>query len=482
MPFPFVLPTTSGFSFASSFICESHPSLPLSANTYRGVVKDTLKKHKRLPPSAQISNLATVTSSLQDYIPYLLTIDAGLNDNQLIAGDTIKIVVQSQPAIEWRPTLSDDPVPGRERPRVKLTSLDHEIAFVFSTLGFSHVLKARSALQPLHATGSDFIGTQDRANAITAAMRSLLDAVSVWDFLGSRAEHGVSSLPCVDVAPAMIRSLAAAAHAEATLLAVLKDDPYPAAVAQDRNKNDKEWMFKSPEIPKVRAHLYARLCLAAAEHAAKASSLCQSASAGTTKVNPAFSRYVDDLRRTSRAKACRFFGIGAEMEGQTAEGIGWLYAGLQELGVEIKENKKGLSLSRFKKEFADKREDRRVEKEAAWGSDAGKAEETRVIEMLSAKWNKINDTMNTQAIPPANSLLLKMPSGREIHTIKPYEPPVLDAAVLETMRATPEVIDDYANDLSSDDDMRSPSGPVGAFPGTSTDYTRSPSTAGNTYY
>jgi hypothetical protein len=90
--------------------------------------------------------------------------------------------------------------------------------------------------------------------------------------------------------------------------------------------------------------------------------------------------------------------------------------------------------------------------------------------------------MNTKAIPPANSLLLKMPSGREIHTIKPYQPPLLDANTLEAMRATPQAIDDYANDLSSDDDIRGSSGPVGAFPGTSADYTRSPSTSGNIYY
>jgi hypothetical protein len=357
MPFPFVLPTTSAFSFTQAFVCESHPSLPLTASTYRGVVRDTLKKHKRLPPASQTSSLASVASSLNDYIPYLLAIDAGVNDNQLIAGNTIKVVVQSQPHIEWRPTLSDEPVPGRERPRVRLTSLDHEICFVFSTLGFYHVLMARSALQPLHVTGANFMGGQERAAATTTAIRALLDAASVWEYLGSRAEHGVTSIPCIDVAPAMIKSLAELAHAEATLLAVLKDDPYPAA-----------------------------------EHAAKAASLCQSASATSTKVHSSYFKYVDDLRRTSRAKACRLFGIAAEMEGQTAEGIGWLNAGLQELGVQVKDSKKSLGFSRFRKELAEKKEDRRVEKEAAWGSDAGKAEEIRVIEMLSEKWNKINDT------------------------------------------------------------------------------------------
>jgi hypothetical protein len=90
--------------------------------------------------------------------------------------------------------------------------------------------------------------------------------------------------------------------------------------------------------------------------------------------------------------------------------------------------------------------------------------------------------MNTRAIPPANSLLLKMPSGREIHTIKPYEPSLLEPSVLEAMRVVPDAIDDYSNDLSSDDDMQSPPVAVGAFPGTSSQYTRSPSTNTNIYY
>lgn len=34
-----------------------------------------------------------------------------------------------------------------------------------------------------------------------------------------------------------------------------------------------------------------------------------------------------------------------------------------------------------------------------------------------------------------------MPSGREIHTVKPFVPPVLDPAVLEAMRAPPDPLD-----------------------------------------
>jgi hypothetical protein len=91
--------------------------------------------------------------------------------------------------------------------------------------------------------------------------------------------------------------------------------------------------------------------------------------------------------------------------------------------------------------------------------------------------------MNTQIIPPINTLLSKMPSGREIHTVKPYELPSLDPDVWEGMRAPPEEDDGFVDDLSSDDDIKGgPSAPVGAFPGTVSDYSRTPSTPGNAYY
>ncbi|KOS18977.1 pH-response regulator protein palC [Escovopsis weberi] len=502
MPFPFVLPTTSSFSFSSCFACDSHPSLPLSASTYRGVVRDALKKHKALPAASKASSLNSVVSSLEAYIPYLLAIDAGLC-NQVVpvagppgsgggggAGELVDVILKTTPCMAWRPTVCADAVPGRERARrVKATSLEHEIGFALSALAGARVLTARAALQPLYSTTTEFLGAQERAAAVTAATRHLLAAASVYEYLVERGEQVVGAPPSADVTPATLRALACLALAEATLLAVLKDDPYPAAVAQDRNRNDREWMFRSPEIPKVRAHLFARLCLAASEHAAKASSLCQAAGpgagSGSGRISPALLRYVEDLRRTSRAKACRFFGIDAELGGETAEGIAWMRAGLQELGAQAKDAKKGpgLSLSRLKKDFEERREDRRVDKETAWGADAGRLEEIRILEMLDAKWNKINDTMNTRPIPPINSLLAKMPSGRDIHTIKPYQPPCLDRDVLESMRAPPEGDDDvFGDEASSDDnDGSRPSAPIGAFPGSAAEYGRS-STPGGSYY
>ncbi len=58
------------------------------------------------------------------------------------------------------------------------------------------------------------------------------------------------------------------------------------------------------------------------------------------------------------------------------------------------EAKKGLGFGRLKREWSDKREDRKVERGSGWGRDAGKLEETRVIEMLQVKWTKQNDTVS----------------------------------------------------------------------------------------
>ncbi|KAJ6787386.1 hypothetical protein PWT90_08600 [Aphanocladium album] len=479
MPYPFVLPTTSAFAFSNAFACQSHPSLPLTASTYRGVVRDILKKHKRLGPSAQNSNLTVVVSNIEAYLPYLLAIDAGLTRQPVGATEQlVSLSPKNALLIEWRPTLSGEVVPGRERTRIKILSLEHEIFFTLSTLAFAHVATARACLQPLYSTTGEVLGAQQRTTVITTATKYLLEVASIYDYLGRRGEKPAAvpqaAPPCVDVCPSTARAMSSLALAEATLLAILKDDPYPATVAQDRNVNDTEWMYKAPDIPKVRAHLFARLALAASEHAAKAVALCQSAVAApgvNSKISSHLIRYMEDLRRTSRAKACRFFGIDAELGGETADGIGWARAGLQELGVDISEkNKKsgsGLGFSRLKKELKERREDRRVDGDgSAWGSDAGRLEETRILELLDAKWSKINDTMNTKAVPPPATLLPKMPSGRDIHTIKPYSPPALGQDILDAMRAPPEREDDLDGDLSSDAEETGSAGPPpGAFPG-----------------
>jgi hypothetical protein len=395
MPFPLTLPTTSSFSFSSYFSSDSHPSLPLSTSTYRGVLRDALKKHKRLSPSEQTPNLSNILLALDNYIPYLLAIDAGLG-SQPVSGEEVDVVLKSTPILEWRPTLSEKAIPGRETARLKLKSLEYEIYFVFSTLAYTYTLLSRASLHPLYSTATASPSPEQRSIFITTASKNLLSAASIHDYLSTLSDLVTSDSPCIDISKSTFRALTSLALAEATLLAVLKDDPYSASVAQERNKNDKEWMIKAPEIPKVKAHLFARLCLAASEHASNAKSLLNASGKRQDKIDPDLLKYVEDLRKTGRGKACRFFGIDAELGGQTGAAIAWLQAGMHELGLATKDegSKKGLSLGRFKKEWTEKREDKKIEKGTAWGSDAGKLEEGRVLEMLSVKWNKMNDMVS----------------------------------------------------------------------------------------
>lgn len=390
MPFPFVLPTTSSISFTDSFSSSTHPSLPNCATTARGVVRDVLKRYKRIPPSSQASNLSTVLPALRDYIPYLFALDAGLSGAPC-AGEEIDLVLVKELEVEWRSALSTT-VPGREPPRIKLKSLESELFFTLSTLAEVYSLQARAQLHTLY--NATLPSPEQRTAAISAAMKHFLDANAVYTFLAGRAQQWHAQPAAVDITAPVLGALAELTLAEATLITVLKDDPYPAAVVEDRNKNSKDWMFKSVEIPKVRAHLFARLCLSSAEHAAKAQAMLGRAS----KVDDGFARYVDDLRRTARGKACRFLAVDAELAGKTGDGIAWLRGARKELGFVAlagdEEKKSGIGFSKLKKEWAEKREDRKVEKGGAWGMDAGKFEEGRVVDMLLGKWEKMNNTVS----------------------------------------------------------------------------------------
>ncbi|GAB7356191.1 hypothetical protein MBLNU459_g6777t1 [Dothideomycetes sp. NU459] len=469
MPYAFALPTTSSISLGEFFASPSHPSLILTATTHRSVLRDALKAHKRLPASSQAAHLSTVQEALSSYLPYLPVLSAGLLGHSVDA-ERVQVVELKQLETEWRLTLSST-LAGREPARVKLHGLRNELAFVLQTLAYVHTLLARTQLYTLYSAASP--APDQRAAAVSAAMKSLLDANSIHAYtISIPSPPAVTGIP-VDTTPSTQSALASLALAEASLIVILKDDPYALAVVEDRNKDNKDWMIKAPTIPKVRALLFARLCLASSDHAAKAASLFRQAPGA---LDDSILRYADDLRRTARARAARFLAIDAELSGKTGEGIAWLKGGRKELGfaVDVDDAGKRKGLKGFKQSWAEKREDRRVEKGAeGWGMDAGRLEEARVLEWLEARWAKMNDTINVQAVPPWEPLLASMPSGREYHTPKTYSPPTLDRETLHLMRAPPDpdLRAFTGNEVDSDDGVAAASNaPVGAFPGTAREY------------
>ncbi|KAL8800594.1 MAG: hypothetical protein Q9182_005056 [Xanthomendoza sp. 2 TL-2023] len=521
MVFPFPLPTTSPLPHTSHLTSPSHPSLPLATQTHHSILRSTLKAFAHAPRPQKPSHIPSILSSLHTYLPHLFALSHALSGKP-VRGEDLDIILKREIETEWTSVLAANGImnkfsttvgarrragfqkpgaPGGKKGRVRLRGLDAEIVMVLSTLAGVETLLAREQLRGIFAGGKAFPEPEERGKNVGAAMRGLLAAHGIHVFIlselvGEDGVEGEGGVPEMD--SAVQNALAELAMAEATLLAVLKDDPYPAVVGQARDKMDREWMVRAPEIPKVRAHLFARLCIAAGEHAAKAEALFVSSLSSMNemgreglRVDEDVVEYVRDLRRTARAKACRFFGIDEELGGETGKAIAWLRGAKRELGISVGreegERSWAMGLGKLKKGLEEKREDKRIEKGGEWGADAGRMEETRVVEMLEKKWVKVNDTVsydslrphinaryllirwkiNTQLIPPFEPLLAGMPSGREIHSSTPYVPPELDADVLEKMRAPPDADDARAlmnDDDSSEDEEPAEGGLPGGFP------------------
>ncbi|QKX55279.1 uncharacterized protein TRUGW13939_02371 [Talaromyces rugulosus] len=507
MVYNFPLPTTSHLAYHNYIYSNTHPSLPQAASTARHSLRVALKAHKRLTPRERENNLQNVLAALNEYIPYLFAIHDGLsgkssssNNKRGDEGDVVDITQKEEIAVEWRPILSSNlallRAGGSNGARVlRGQGIDFEIAFVIGTLAYVLSGLARvGVLRTLYASSTP--SAEQRTAAVQNATKQLLQASAAHSLIARSHTSTEATQNIPQLNTAVQTALASLALGEATLLAVLKDDAYTFSCIQSRNPDDKEWMVRAPEIPKVRAVVFARLCLRAAEYAEQAAAGLGAAVSGKgrgeksmlVKVDEDLIKYAQTTAKVARAKACRFFGIDAELSGKTGEGIAWMRAGKDALGIRRVEGEatgKGGTLSKLKKGWTDRRDERKLEKsnaestvvhggELGRGDDAGWEEEARVIEILESKWVKMNDTVITQVVPPSEPLLSNMPSGRDIH--RPpgaYTPPSLDAAQLARMRAPPDEAEQELASLAVEDDSDdgvSPSServPPGTFPGTS---------------
>lgn len=187
MPFPFLLPTTAYLTFTTSLTSSTHPSLPTAATSSRSILRDTLKRHKRLPPAQQPGNLQTVLNALNGYLPYLFALDAGLSNGSVGTGrEEIDVVLIREVESAWRATLSAH-LPGREAARVKVKSLEGELGFVLGSLGYTYSLLARAQLRPLYEKAGRPMDEERRKQNIASAMGYLLKANEVHNYLLQRS-------------------------------------------------------------------------------------------------------------------------------------------------------------------------------------------------------------------------------------------------------------------------------------------------------
>ena len=411
--------------------------------------------------------MAAITS----YLKHLTTLDLALGGKP-VSGEDVDIALVNEIEVEWRPTLNASAVPGRESGRVQGRGLDFEIYFIHHTLALIHTLVARQALFGLYASNTPTV--DQRLAFVQNATRSLRTAYSIHSYLTFRSisnSEGPPSFPsaAADISAPVQVALQNLAQSELNLLAVLKDDPYPALLVQSRNSDDREWMVKAPEIPKVRVQVLRRLCVGAAEKAALASA---TAKGEAKKVAKDFIEYCDDLQKTARARACRFAALDSDIGGETGKAIAWLRAGINELGIDMsKDGTRSSGLNKLKTTWNEKRADRRIAKgDSSWGVDAGKAEESRILDYLDQKLTKENNTVNVQLVPEWKPLLATMPSGMVMPIDEKWKPAVLEEDDLARMRGPPEDGEGVQGDDSSDEDNEKKSRPVGAFPGTTQDY------------
>jgi hypothetical protein len=469
MPFPFALSTTSHVSFQSSLTSSTHPSLPPASTSQRAILRAALKTHKRLSPSDQPNNLSSLASVIENYLRHLITLDLALS-GKAVAGEDIDLALAREPEIEWRPTLGATSIPGRENERVKGKGLDYEIFFVHHTLALIQNLLARQSLLGLYAAINP--SPDQRTALIQNATKCLKTAHSLHSWLLLRANSSADGpltfpAPAVDINTSVQSGLQHLAHAEFNLLCVLKDDPYPALLVQSRNKDDKEWMIRAPQIPKVRAQVLTRLCIGAAGHAAAA---VASLKIESTRVSKDLIEYCEGVQRASKAKACRFQALDEDASGQIGKAIAWIRVAMNELGLEVsnKGSSKPSGLGKLKSTWQEKREDKRIGKGSTnWGLDGGKLEEARIVEYLDKKFNKENDTISNQLIPDWRQLSASLPSGMNMPIEDKWRPRALEEDELAAMRAPPDDEDLAGLDSSGDDN---PKEPVGAFPGTQRDY------------
>ncbi|KAK6519566.1 hypothetical protein TWF281_003391 [Arthrobotrys megalospora] len=469
MTFAFILPTTSPVNFTTSFASSSAPSLPSATTTRRALLRDTLKRFKRLTPAEQYNNLPSLLSSVSEYLPYLYTVDAYITSQD--------ITPLTEFETEWRAVLSRRTVPT-ELPRIRRKGLDYEICFATATLAYVHTLRARTflatAIQAPPPTDNN--ATNTSVHLINQAKDQMLTAASIFLYLQNRSatsERGVAGMQPMpaDVTTSIYNALWSLCLASATLLAVLKDDPYPSIVALQHDKNSKEWMYKAPTMPtRGRSLLLARLCMYSADMAGKAAA----GVAATPSSGAELKGYCEDLAKTAKAKACRFLGVDAEGQGKLGEAIGWVLAGKEVLGMVVggegDKGKLGRGLDMLKKA----REERKMEKapmEALLGPDAGKMEEAMVLNELERRWRRINDSVNFHKVEPTSSLLAMLPTGRPVFPEnQTWTPPKLSSSELlqlQTQAPNGGEIDWTGVDDSDDDDIDARgegSMPPGGFP------------------
>ena len=371
MASPFKLPSTHALSFSKHYTSPVYPSLPLLCTQHHARFHQALKTYHRANRAQQHLHLPPLLDAITNYLPHLSFLHACLH-----AGDILPVSSTTHLTPRWSTPLSLSPLPASH------PGLEFELTYTLLTLALTNIHLAAASLP---------------AN-LKPASNHLLTAAAILQHAASLPQPPTATWP-VDITPPVLTAIAKLALADATLLFVATQDPYPNFLLVDTPSDDRAWAYNPRATPTgVKAGLLARVCVAAETHAEAARALLKSA----PHVSRGLKQYAKTLGRVGRAKACRFLGINAEVAGGCGEGIGWVLLGMQGLRA---------------------------------GAGEG-TEEMRVCKGLEERWKAENDRVFFQEVVGPGELVGRVPTGREVCEVPVWECPQLEEAVVRGLRGS----------------------------------------------
>ncbi|CAO3617961.1 unnamed protein product [Cunninghamella blakesleeana] len=336
----------------------------------QGRLRTVLKGHKK--ESQELRNLATIINTIDDYLPYLISIINCLESGELQLKDGIET--------SWRSTLSDHIIhTGSNAPRIIGSDIYYELTFVLLTYAYATSLQGSEYLKSLQNDSSDM------SNIYNKAADALNTSAGMFLFIADQVIPKITSAndnKPVEIYRDISVALSKMSLADAQAVAISK------AIMHGKLSNS----------------LAAKLYIGVAGQYEMAYGLISSKRGGQD-ISTDLKKYLSDGTLFYKAMAKKYLALDANGNSKMGIAVGFL----RDCKADLKSVQQ-LSLS--KPNFL---------KSTTVASRALKEEE-HVNELLN-KFTLINDTAAYETVPSRQELQKMIPSGRSILELKQYSLP-----------------------------------------------------------
>ncbi|KAI0929922.1 hypothetical protein AcV5_006760 [Taiwanofungus camphoratus] len=430
------LPTTGAIFFAG--FCDdrtaSYTTEIAEVTEARANLRAALKESKRADDGGK--DYLKLVKVLDDYLPQLYGI--------LNCMEHGEFVLKTEPIFSWRTTLSSSLF--HSSPRLSIPTLSTELVFTLLTYAFALSNLSRTIVHSLgeyeKQRATSEIERKAKDERLGFAVTLMCKAAGVFEFIGKeclsewereRDRATAAGLTCPrppDLSREVVIGLSKMALADAQTLAIRKLLSKAAADSA---------LTPGPPLPKSHPSpvLIAKLHLECATLYSSARSLAKTTAdyrSGTSKskiklslgkdkdrdkqkvesgeeVAPELRRYFSEEAAFHAALARKWLGVDAGENGGTNKGgvavgfLAWAKKDLEDLKSGI-----GVMGTDREKEMRERRRDKIVE-------------ELESVTVFLKGYQKINDTVAFQPVPPQSDLQASIPAGRLAVVMKPFSKP-----------------------------------------------------------